>query len=84
MLGHDGAVHLQHLLLQDKVVAPLLENVGLDGATRGTKVIETGHTTVDVEGGPDKEPPGEDVLHSGAVEGAVLLLLGGLLQEGNR
>jgi len=61
------------------VVAPLLHDVGLDSATWGAEVIETSHTTVDVERRPHKKPPGKHVLHSGAVEGVVLLLLGELL-----
>ena len=79
-LGHDGAVKLEHLLLQDEVVAPLLDDVGLNRAARRTEVVEAGDTTIDVKRGPQKEPPRQDIFHSGAGERVVLLLLGGLLE----
>ena len=68
------------MLLQDEVVAPLLDDVGLNRAARRTEVVEAGDTTIDVKRGPQKEPPRQDIFHSGAGERVVLLLLGGLLE----
>lgn len=42
--GHGGAVDLQHVLLQHKVLAPFVDEIGHNGAAGRTIVIETSHT----------------------------------------
>lgn len=52
---HDGRVELEHVLLDDKVPAPGVENVGLEGGPGRSIVVEAGDTAIDVERGREKE-----------------------------
>ena len=47
--------HLQHILLQDEVVAPRLRHVLLHGAAGRAVVVEARHRAVDLEGGDEEE-----------------------------
>ena len=47
--------HLEHVLLEDEVVAPGLRHILLHGAAGGAVVVEAGHGSVDLEGGDEEE-----------------------------
>ncbi|KUI60383.1 hypothetical protein VP1G_11257 [Cytospora mali] len=65
----DAAVDLEHILLEDEVFPPRLDDVCLETAARRTVVEETGDTTVDLEGGGVEHAPAEHGLHGLAVNG---------------
>ena len=79
--GHRGALHLEHALVEDEVLAPEGLEVGLDGAAGRAVVVETGDTTVNLEGGDVEQAGLERVAHLGA---EVLLRLGLLVAGRHR
>jgi len=42
--GHDGGVEFEHVLLDDKVLPPLGENVGLKRRSRRSVVVQSSDT----------------------------------------
>ena len=42
--GHNSGVQLEHEFLDDEVLAPFRDDVGLQGRARGTVVVQTGDT----------------------------------------
>ena len=61
--GEDGAVNLQHLLLEYKVAPPGLEKVGLEGAAHGTEVKLSRHSTIDCKTLVVEESSLEGIFH---------------------
>ena len=49
-----GALDLEHALLEHKVAAPEGEQIGLERAAGGSKVVEAFGAAVDLEGGHDE------------------------------
>jgi len=58
VLGHDGAVYLEHLLLVDEVLSPQREDVCLDRAARRAEVVQAGDAVVNLERRPEEEAAG--------------------------
>jgi hypothetical protein len=42
--GNNGSVELQHVFLNDIVLSPLINNVGQEGGTGWSIVVESGNT----------------------------------------
>lgn len=70
--GQDGAVDLEHVLLEDKVLAPLVNDVGLESTSWGAIVVETANTSVDLEGGGVEDTAPQHSIEDGLVEGLAL------------
>lgn len=70
--GQGGAVNLEHVLLEDEVLAPDVDDVGLKGAAGRAIVVEAGNTAVDVERGRKEHAATEHGLQDGLVEGLAL------------
>ena len=63
---HGGALHLEHALLQHKVLAPRLRHVLLDRAAGRAIVVEAGDGAVDLERGDVEEAALQGVGQRGA------------------
>ena len=70
--GQDSAVDLEHVLLQDEMLPPGINNVRLQGATRWAVVVETGDATVDFEGGGIEQAPAQHGVEKSPVKGLAL------------
>lgn len=70
--GESSAVELEHVLLEDEVLAPDLNDVGLEGATWWAVVEETGDTIVDLERWSVEETTSQKGVEGCAVEGLAL------------
>ncbi|GKT46694.1 uncharacterized protein ColSpa_06875 [Colletotrichum spaethianum] len=55
--GQDGGVDLEHVLLEDEVLAPEVDDVSLQGAAGGAVVEEAGDAAVDLEGRREEQAP---------------------------
>ena len=70
--GESSAVELEHVLLEDEVLAPDLNDVGLEGATWWAVVEETGDTIVDLERWSVEETASQQGVKGWTVEGLAL------------
>lgn len=66
--GQVGAVDVQHVLLQDEVPPPLVQDVRLQRAARRAQVVQTRDTAVDLKGGHVEHAPLHQLLELGPVE----------------
>ena len=49
-MGSDtGAINLEHLLFEDEVFSPELLDVGFNGATNWTEIVETSASPIDLK-----------------------------------
>ena len=70
--GQGGAVNLEHVLLEDEVLAPDVDDVGLEGTAGRAIVVEASNTAVDVERGRKEHAATEHGLQRSLVEGLAL------------
>ncbi|GKT53876.1 hypothetical protein ColTof3_01215 [Colletotrichum tofieldiae] len=70
--GQDGGVDLEHVLLEDEVLAPEVDDVGLQGAAGGAVVEEAGNAAVDLEGRSEEQAPAQHGVERLPVEGLTL------------
>lgn len=70
---------LEHLLLQDEVLAPFLQDIALQCTAHGAQVVKTSNTTIYIEGKPIEEPALHQVLERTLVEAGIEVRLLGLL-----
>lgn len=75
--GQDGAVDLEHVLLEHKVLPPCLDDVCLQTTAGGTVVKQASNTPVNLEGRSVEHAPTQHGLHGLPVNG-----LAGLCREG--
>ena len=64
--SHGRALHLEHGLVEDEVLAPERLEVGLDGASGRAVVVEARDAAVDLERGDVEQPLLERAVHLGA------------------
>lgn len=67
--GDAGALDLKHLFLDNKVLSPLCEDVGLERRARRSVVVESGYTIVDLKRRCVEEALGEERLEVGTLKG---------------
>lgn len=70
--GQRGAVHLEHVLLEDEVLAPDVCDVGEERAAWGAEVVETADATINLERGSVEHAPPQHGVKDGLVEGLTL------------
>jgi hypothetical protein len=70
--GQNSAVNLKHILLKDEMLAPDVNDTGLQCAARRAIVEQTTNTAVDFEGGGVKHAASEDRFEDSLVEGLAL------------
>ena len=62
MRGHTRSIDFQHFLLQDKMLAPDLFNVSLDGAAYWAEVVETSAATINLKALEHHESSFEEIV----------------------
>ncbi|KAF3806253.1 putative glycine--tRNA ligase [Colletotrichum gloeosporioides] len=70
--GQDGAVELEHVFLEDEVLAPEVDDVGLESAAGRAIVEQTSDAAVDLEGGGEEETAAQHGVERRPVEGLAL------------
>lgn len=69
MGSKHGAVKLHHVLLEDEVLAPCVDNVGLESAAGRAIVVKAGNTAVELKSGCVKEAATEEGVEGTAIKG---------------
>jgi hypothetical protein len=70
--SQDSAVNLEHVLLEDEVFSPLLNDGRLKCTTGRAIVEQTTNTAVDLEGGGIEHASSEDRFENSLVKGLAL------------
>ena len=56
MRGDTGSIDFEHFFFKNEVFSPQLFDVGFDGATNWSKIVETCTATVDLKALKDDKP----------------------------
>jgi len=65
--GENRAINLRHGIMDNKVILPSLNDVGLYSTAWGTEIIKTGNTTIGRKRRSSEESPLQKIFHSSAV-----------------
>jgi hypothetical protein len=60
--GEVGAVNVQHSLLEDEMLSPQIEQIGLESAARRSEIVQPGHTAVRLKGRHKVHSPHDEVI----------------------